>query len=182
MVHGPGHFRAVLLRVVLGPARSAVKFHAASADGCPCRGERLWQIHHHRAPGRRLPWGYGTFAIERGAQLSGGQGQRVAIARAVLRDPRILLLDEATSALDAESERAVREALGRAAAGRTAVVVAHRLPTIMGADVIAVLRDGGVVALGTHEQLMASRDGAYASLVELRLRSERAGVSSSSSA
>lgn len=75
-----------------------------------------------------------------------------------------------------------RSAPCRAAAGRTAVVVAHRLPTIMGADVIAVLRDGGVVALGTHEQLMASRDGAYASLVELRLRSERAGVSSSSSA
>jgi len=91
----------------------------------------------------------------------------VAIARAVLRDPRILLLDEATSALDAESERAVREALDRAAGSRTTVVVAHRLSTIRGADVIAVLRDGAVVAQGTHEQLMASRDGAYASLVEL---------------
>jgi len=102
----------------------------------------------------------------------------VAIARAVLRDPRILLLDEATSALDAESERAVRKALDRAAAGRTTVVVAHRLSTIRGADAIAVLRDGAVVAQGTHEQLMASRDGAYASLVELRMRSERAGVSS----
>jgi len=125
-----------------------------------------------------LPEGYGTRAGERGAQLSGGQKQRVAIARAVLRDPRILLLDEATSALDAESERAVRKALDRAAAGRTTVVVVHRLSTIRGADAIAVLRDGAVVAQGTHEQLMASRYGAYASLLELRMRSERAGVSS----
>ncbi|CAL4894691.1 unnamed protein product [Urochloa decumbens] len=128
-----------------------------------------------------LPQGYGTLAGERGAQLSGGQRQRVAIARAVLRDPRVLLLDEATSALDAESERAVREALlhAAAAAGRTTVVVAHRLSTVRGADAIAVVRDGGVVARGTHEELMASGDGAYASLVERRMRSERAGVSSS---
>ncbi|CAL4909395.1 unnamed protein product [Urochloa decumbens] len=128
-----------------------------------------------------LPQGYGTLAGERGAQLSGGQRQRVAIARAVLRDPRVLLLDEATSALDAESERAVREALlgAAAAAGRTTVVVAHRLSTVRGADALAVVRDGRVVARGTHEELMASGDGAYASLVERRMRSERAGVSSS---
>ena len=123
--------------------------------------------------------GYDARVGERGAQLSGGQRQRIALARAILKNARVLLLDEATSALDAESERAVQEALDRSAAGRTTVVVAHRLSTIRGADVIAVLGNGEVVAQGTHQQLMAARDGVYASLVELRMRSERAGVSSS---
>ncbi|CAN6345983.1 unnamed protein product [Urochloa humidicola] len=126
-----------------------------------------------------LPQGYGTLAGERGAQLSGGQRQRVAVARAVLRGLRVLLLDEATSALDAESERAVREALLAAAAGRTTVVVAHRLSTVRGAEAIAVVRDGVVVAMGTHDELMASGDGAYASLVERRMRAERTGGVSS---
>uniref|UniRef100_A0A452XXG1 ABC transporter domain-containing protein n=1 Tax=Aegilops tauschii subsp. strangulata TaxID=200361 RepID=A0A452XXG1_AEGTS len=114
-----------------------------------------------------LHQGYDTVVGERGAQLSGGQKQRVAIARAVAKDPRILLLDEATSALDAESERAVQDALDRVAASRTTVVVAHRLSTVRGADVIAVVKDGAIVERGTHDALIAVKGGAYASLVAL---------------
>ncbi|KAJ4750300.1 ABC transporter B family member 11 [Rhynchospora pubera] len=115
-----------------------------------------------------LPQGYDTYVGERGIQLSGGQKQRVAIARAILKDPKILLLDEATSALDAESEHVVQEALDRVMVGRTSVVVAHRLSTIKGADIIAVLKNGQVVEKGTHDTLMGTQNSVYASLVELR--------------
>ena len=115
-----------------------------------------------------MPQGYNTTVGERGTQLSGGQKQRIAIARAILKDPRILLLDEATSALDAESESIVQDALNRAMVGRTTVIVAHRLSTIQGADMIAVLKDGTIVEKGRHETLMGIAGGAYASLVELR--------------
>ena len=115
-----------------------------------------------------LPQGYETSVGERGIQLSGGQKQRVAIARAILKDPKILLLDEATSALDAESERIVQNALDHVMVGRTTVAMAHRLSTIKGADVIAVLKDGAIVEKGGHESLMIIKDGVYASLVELR--------------
>uniref|UniRef100_A0A452ZR71 ABC transporter B family member 11 n=1 Tax=Aegilops tauschii subsp. strangulata TaxID=200361 RepID=A0A452ZR71_AEGTS len=115
-----------------------------------------------------MPQGYSTSVGERGTQLSGGQKQRIAIARAILKDPRILLLDEATSALDAESESVVQDALDRVMLGRTTVTVAHRLSTIQGADIIAVLKDGAIVEKGTHETLMGIAGGAYASLLELR--------------
>ncbi|KAJ1263912.1 hypothetical protein BS78_09G222500 [Paspalum vaginatum] len=114
-----------------------------------------------------MPQGYNTTVGERGTQLSGGQKQRIAIARAILKDPRILLLDEATSALDAESERVVQNALDRVMVGRTTVIVAHRLSTIQGADMIAVLKDGMIVEKGRHQKLMGITGGAYASLVEL---------------
>jgi ATP-binding cassette, subfamily B (MDR/TAP), member 1 len=116
-----------------------------------------------------LPQGYDTTVGERGVQLSDGQKQRVAIARAILKDPMILLLDEATSALDAESERIVQDALDNVMVGRTTVIVAHRLSTIKGADIIAVLKDGAIAEKGRHEALMDIKDGVYASLVELRL-------------
>uniref|UniRef100_A0A0E0MXK0 MDR-like ABC transporter n=1 Tax=Oryza rufipogon TaxID=4529 RepID=A0A0E0MXK0_ORYRU len=114
-----------------------------------------------------LPDGYNTIVGERGIQLSGGQKQRVAIARAVIKDPKVLLLDEATSALDSESERVVQEALDREVVGRTTVVVAHRLSTIKGADIIGVLENGTIVEKGRHEELMQIKGGIYSSLVEL---------------
>jgi ABC-type multidrug transport system fused ATPase/permease subunit len=117
-----------------------------------------------------FPDGYDTRVGENGALLSGGQKQRLAIARVVLADPAILLLDEATSALDAESEAAVSEALTKVAAGRTVILVAHRLSTVRRADRVGVLKDGRLVECGTHEQLMAKKDGAYRALVQTQLQ------------
>lgn len=114
-----------------------------------------------------LPDGYDTELGEGATTLSGGQRQRIAIARAILRAAPILLLDEATSALDSESERAIQEAFERVSSDRTTIVIAHRLATVLKADVIAVMEDGQIVDQGTHAELL-SRGGLYARLVELQ--------------
>jgi ATP-binding cassette subfamily B protein len=116
-----------------------------------------------------LPEGFDTYVGERGIRLSGGQRQRIAIARALLRDPTVLLLDEATSALDAESERMVQQALDHLMAGRTTIMIAHRLATVKKADRIIVMDQGRIVDMGTHEEL-TNKSGLYARLAKLQFQ------------
>jgi ATP-binding cassette subfamily B protein len=122
---------------------------------------------------RALPQGYDTQIGERGVTLSGGQRQRIAIARAILRDAKVMLLDEATSALDAASEKLVQKALERSMEGRTSLVIAHRLATVLGADRIIVLDQGRIVEEGTHASLVAA-GGLYARLAELQFGAQSA--------
>jgi ABC-type transport system involved in Fe-S cluster assembly fused permease/ATPase subunit len=121
----------------------------------------------------RLPAKYETMVGERGLKLSGGEKQRVAIARALLKNPRILIFDEATSALDSRAEKAIQAELARIAQGRTTLVIAHRLSTVMDADQILVLQHGRVVERGTHEQLLEAK-GEYARMWALQQQAAEA--------
>lgn len=116
-----------------------------------------------------LPEKYATRVGERGLKLSGGEKQRVAIARALLKNPAILIFDEATSALDSATERAIQSQLEEASRGRTTLIIAHRLSTVMHADQILVLGDGAIIERGTHAELLAA-DGTYASMWRLQLQ------------
>ncbi len=118
--------------------------------------------------------GYGTLVGERGIKLSGGEKQRVAIARAILKDPQLIVLDEATSALDSESEQFVKQGLEKLRAGRSSLIIAHRLSTVMKADCVLVLRAGEIIERGTHQELLSTRRGGlYAHLFDLQTRGAR---------
>ncbi|NJC34337.1 ATP-binding cassette subfamily B protein [Sphingomonas jejuensis] len=165
---------AVRARLALVPQETVV-FAASARDNLrygrwDASDEAIWEAAEAANAAeflRALPDGLDTQLGEGGARLSGGQRQRIAIARALLRDAPILLLDEATSALDAESERAVQLAFERVAAGRTTIVIAHRLATVRAADRIIVMDAGRIVEEGTHDRLVA-QGGLYARLARLQ--------------
>ena len=121
---------------------------------------------------KEVPNGLDTMLGERGMTLSGGQRQRVAIARAMLRNAPIVILDEATSALDNESEAIVQKAMDNLMQNRTVFIIAHRLSTIKNADRIAVINEGELVELGTHDELMAIPNGEYKTLYEMQFKKQ----------
>ncbi|MGH8528624.1 MAG: ABCB family ABC transporter ATP-binding protein/permease [Nevskiales bacterium] len=134
--------------------------------------ERVARLAHLDRFIAQLPEGYDTMVGERGLKLSGGEKQRVAIARALLKDPQILIFDEATSSLDSHAEQAILAAIREVAAGRTTLVIAHRLSTVVDADTIVVLEQGQVVEQGRHQELI-SRGGTYARLWQLQQQESR---------
>ena len=132
-------------------------------DATDAEVRRAAQLAHAAEFIEALPSGYLTLVGERGVKLSGGQRQRVAIARAILKDAPILILDEATSSLDSESEALIQDALWTLLAGRTAIVIAHRLSTVRRMDELIILDRGRIVERGTHDALLA-HSGIYAAL------------------
>ncbi len=118
-----------------------------------------------------FPEGYNTLVGEKGVTLSGGQKQRVALARTLLKDPRILILDDATSSVDTETEADIREALQRLMKGRTTFIIAHRIQSVMNADLILVMDKGRIVQHGTHDTLMAE-PGIYRQIYDVQTRIE----------
>jgi ATP-binding cassette subfamily B protein len=118
----------------------------------------------------QLPDGYDSIVGERGQTLSGGERQRISIARALLIDPRILILDEATSSVDTQTERQIQEALDNLVRGRTTIAIAHRLSTLRKADRLVVLERGQIAEIGSHQELLARPDGAYAKLYNAQMQ------------
>ena len=173
---------ALRRRIALVPQDSVI-FAASVADniayGAAGAGEAAIEAAAERAAAggfiRAMPEGFRTRLGERGVTLSGGQRQRLAIARAILKDAPILLLDEATSALDAENEILVQQALDEVMQGRTTLIIAHRLATVMAADRILVMDGGQIVEQGTHLELIA-RDGLYARLARLQFEAGAKGL------
>jgi ATP-binding cassette subfamily B protein len=137
-----------------GSVRDNIRYGRPDAsDDEIIHAAQLANAHHFI---HRLPEGYATVLSEGGADLSQGQRQLIAIARTVLADPRVLILDEATSSIDTRTEVAIQEAMSRLMAGRTCIVIAHRLRTIRNADEVLILKDGRIIRRGTHRELFAS--------------------------
>jgi ATP-binding cassette subfamily B protein len=163
--------QAALRQAIAYVPQDPAMFHRTIADNIRFARPDASDADVHRAAAmahaaefiEALPAGYDTLVGERGVKLSGGQRQRIAIARAILKDAPILILDEATSSLDSESEAHIQDALWTLMAGRTAIVIAHRLSTVRGMDELVVLEHGRIVEQGSHESLLAVGEH-YASL------------------
>jgi len=117
-----------------------------------------------------FPDGYNTLVGEKGVTLSGGQKQRVTIARTLLKNPRILILDDSTSSVDTETEAEIRDALNELMENRTTLIIAHRIQSVMVADLILVMDKGEVVQMGTHEELISQPDGMYRRIYDIQTR------------